>query len=69
MKMEYPRAVMSITEVAEHIGTARNIVYQWCHIPGNKFAFKAAGGRKIRIDTKEFDKWYRQKAKLVGARR
>ena len=67
--MEYPSEVMSITEMARHIGTCRALVYQWCHIPGNKFAFRAAGGTKIRIDTEEFDKWYRKNMKLVGARR
>ena len=67
--MEYPAEVMSITELSKHIGTARNLVYQWCHIPKNKFAFRAAGGRKIRIKTKEFDKWYQANQELVGARR
>lgn len=67
--MEYPADVMTITEVAELIGTARKTVYQWCHIPKNKFAFRNPGGTKIRIRTREFDEWYRKNTDLVGARR
>ena len=67
--MDYPADVMSITEMAAFIGTDRKTVYQWCHIPKNRFAFRNPGGTKIRIKSREFDKWYRENVKLVGARR
>ena len=67
--MIYPAEIMSVTELAKYLRIQRNLVLQWCHIPGNDFAYRNPGGRKIQIRTHEFETWYRTKRKNVGERR
>ena len=67
--MIYPAEIMSVTELAKYLRIQRDLVLQWCHIPGNDFAYRNPGGRKIRIRTHEFETWYRTKRKNVGGRR
>lgn len=67
--MTYPAEIMTVTELAKYLRIQRDLVLQWCHIPGNDFAYRNPGGRKIRIRTHEFETWYRTKRKNVGGRR
>lgn len=55
--MEYPKALMTISELVE-MGYARRTLERNVHKPGFP-ARKAGQGKKApwRIDTKEFEKW------------
>ncbi len=66
--MLYPKAIMSISEIAAMGIADVKTIRQWCHIPGNDFAFKNPGGRKIRIKTREFNLWYQKQQKRVAGR-
>ena len=67
--MTYPSEIMTVTELSAFLKVRRDLVLQWCHVPGNQFAYVNPGGRKIRIKTHEFETWYRTKRKYVGGRR
>ena len=67
--MNYPAEIMSVTELADFLRISRSVVLQWCHMPGNGFAYINPGGRKIRIRTHDFETWYRTQRRTVGGRR
>lgn len=60
--MEYPRPIMSIKELAE-LGFSSTELHYACHIPGQTFATKTHGGGKWLIDTVEFDRFMRKRAR------
>ena len=57
--MQYPKQIMSITELAE-LGFCRDYLRAACHAEGQNFATKTVGGGKFQIDTEKFEEW-RQK--------
>ena len=66
--MTYPKPIMSTKELAAMGIACDKTIRQWCHIPGNDFAFTIGGGR-FRIDTEKFDKFYQsQIIRTVGGR-
>ena len=51
------KAIYSITELSALGYGDKDIILQWCHIPGQTFAYRNPGGRKWRIDMRKFEKW------------
>lgn len=54
MEKEY----YSVSELAATGIADRDTILQWCHIPGQPFAFRNPGARKWRIDIKKFARWH-----------
>ena len=55
--MEYPRPLMSITELNKEMCIPIRDLKAAVHVRGQTFARKTAGGGKWLIDTAEFEKW------------
>jgi hypothetical protein len=55
--MEYPRPIMSITEMHRELAFPIEDLRNAVHIPGQKFAWKTVGGGKWLIDTAEYEKF------------
>lgn len=54
--MEYPKPIMSITEL-EALGFSKTELKYAVHARGQNFAVKTHGGGKWKIDTEKFEKW------------
>ena len=72
-KVQYPKPIMSITELTE-LGFCRDYLKAACHAEGQNFATKTVGGGKFQIDTKKFEEWReacleREQAKTKYTRR
>ena len=59
--MEYPKPLMSITEIHTIMGVPLDDLKRAVHVPGQTFATKTSGGGKWLNDTEEFEKWRRKK--------
>lgn len=66
--MQYPKAVMSITELVE-IGFGRDDMKAACHAEGQDFATRTVGGGKFLIDTEKFEQWRQKRVQREQARR
>lgn len=55
--MQYPKPMMSITEIHMIMGVPLADLKRAVHIPGQRFATKTCGGGKWLIDTAEYEKW------------
>lgn len=54
--MNYPKPLMSITELRE-MGFGKEDLNRMVHIPGQNFARKTTGGGKWMIDTEAFERF------------
>ena len=54
--MQFPRKVMSITELVNECGMSRYDLECRAHAEGQKVAFRRPGGRKIFFDTEKLGK-------------
>ncbi len=54
--MQFPRKVMSITELVNECGIPRYTLECMAHAEGQKYAFRRPGGRKIFFDTDKLGK-------------
>lgn len=54
--MQFPRKVMSITELVNECGISRYTLECMAHAEGQKYAFRRPGGRKIFFDTDKLGK-------------
>ena len=61
--MEYPKPIMSITDL-EELGFSRIELKNAVHAKGQDFAVKTAGQGKWKIDTHKFERW---RTKSVGS--
>lgn len=55
--MQYPRPLMSITELHKEMSIPLRDLKMAVHVRGQTFARKTAGGGKWLIDTAEYEKW------------
>ena len=64
--MEYPKALMTISELVK-IGYTKRTLQRWVHIRGFP-ARKSGLGDKAswKIDTKAFEEWQRKKGLING---
>lgn len=51
--MQFPRKIMSATELYEECGIPRSVSREMAHVEGQKCAFKKPGGRKFYFDTEK----------------
>lgn len=61
--MDFPRKMMSTTEIHEECGIPKSYLRQMAHVEGQKCAFQKPGGRKFFFDT---DKLKRQMEKYAA---
>jgi len=57
-KMNYPRYIMTVSELSAYLHIDRDTVLRWCRIPKNRFAFRPPGGKRYLIRTDNFDDWF-----------
>ena len=53
------KTYLSVSELAATGIADRDTILQWCHIPGQQFAFRNPGAKKWKIDMKKFERWHR----------
>lgn len=63
--MEYPKKIMSISELIE-LGYTRNMLRDFVHIPGQRFAFKTQGGGKWMFDVEAFEKFLKRNGRVMS---
>lgn len=61
--MVYPKPVMSITEIHITMGIPLAELKRAVHVPGQNFASLTSGRGKWLIDTEEYEKWRKKRAK------
>ena len=44
--MTYPAEIMTVTELSAFLKVKRDLVLQWCHVPGNQFAYVNPEGER-----------------------
>lgn len=54
--MQFPRKVMSVTEIEQECGIPAKFLRQMAHVQGQKCAFTKPGGRKFFFDTDKLAK-------------
>lgn len=54
--MQFPKKVMSITELVNECGFQRYMLECMAHAEGQKYAFRRPGGKKIYFDTEKLGK-------------
>lgn len=55
--MQYPRPLMSITELHNEMALPIRSLKEAAHVPGQKFARKTTGGGKWLFETAEYEKF------------
>ncbi len=65
--MQYPRPLMSISELHKEMHIPIQDLKKAVHVPGQKFATKTVGGGKWMIDTAEYETWRRKKVNGFSA--
>lgn len=58
----------SVNEIAQIFGLKPRMVNDFCHAKGQQHAFQFKAHRKISIDLKAFEKWFRLHYAKEGAR-
>lgn len=61
--MQFPRKMMSTSELHEECGIPKSYLRQMAHVEGQRCAFKMPGGRKFYFDT---DKLAKQMEKFAA---
>lgn len=61
--MVYPKPMMSIKEIHTCMGIPLKELKRAVHVPGQQFASLTSGGGKWLIDTEEYEKWRKKRAK------
>ena len=60
--MNFPKPVMTIAELRQ-MGFGKSQLLDMCHDPKQTFAVRSRDGGKWYIDTEEFSKYFRQRAR------